>query len=63
MQNATIKLESRAERRRFLKNVAAGGAISAGLLATSLPSFGQEEGEDLIKGDVAILRFWRRWKS
>ncbi|MBV8093364.1 MAG: ferritin-like domain-containing protein [Acetobacteraceae bacterium] len=60
MQVPRTKNQNRAERRWFLKNVAVGGAtIGAGLLAGSLPGFGQEEqdGGTLNSGDVAILRF------
>ena len=50
-----------ANRRKFLKNgmVAAGAAtMSAGLLSTSLPAFGQDDDKaPITRGDIAILRF------
>jgi hypothetical protein len=58
MENATTKPESREERRWFLKNVAAGGAtVGAGLLASGLPAFGDDQNGSLTAGDVAILSF------
>ncbi len=59
MKDTTTQLKSGAERRWFLKNVAAGGAtVGAGLLASSLPAFsGDNQGGSPSKGDVAILRF------
>jgi hypothetical protein len=41
-----------------LKNVAAGGAtVGAGLLASGLPAFGDDQSGSLTAGDVAILSF------
>jgi len=61
MKNTATKLNSRAERRWFLKNVATCGAtVGAGLLASSLPAFGDSsstKGGRPTKGDVAILHF------
>jgi hypothetical protein len=57
LKNTATNPSSRAARRRFLKNVAAGGAtVGAGLLASRLPAFGQNGGSP-TKGDLAILRF------
>jgi Ferritin-like domain len=56
VKDPSAKLKGRAERRSFLKNVAAGGAtVGAGLLASSLTAFGGQSGSP-SKGDVAILR-------
>jgi hypothetical protein len=58
MKVLSNKLKSRAERRSFLKNVAAGGAtVGAGLLASRAPAFGADgRSGSPTKGDVAILR-------
>jgi hypothetical protein len=55
-QSKTVK--NRAERRSFLKNVVAGGAaVGAGLLASGLPAFADDETSgSLTNGDIAILR-------
>lgn len=55
-------IQKSANRRTFLKTgIAAGAAtMGAGLLSGGLSAFGQdgdEEGDDLTKGDIAILRF------
>jgi hypothetical protein len=59
MRDQATKLTSRAQRRSFLKSVAAGGAtVGAGLLASSLAAFGEDENRSpLTNGDIAILRF------
>jgi hypothetical protein len=51
-------VKNRAERRSFLTNVVAGGAaVGAGLLASGLPAFADDETSgSLTNGDIAILR-------
>lgn len=47
-------------RRSFLKNgvaVAGAATVGAGLLGGSTAAFGQDSGDSLTKGDVAVLRF------
>ncbi len=59
MQDQSQKLKDPGERRSFLKNFAAGGAmLSAGLVASSLPAFADDgQSSSLTNGDIAILRF------
>jgi hypothetical protein len=65
MKNSLEKAKRGADRRRFLKNglAAAGTAgLSSRLLASRLPLFAQDEGQDdgggpITKGDAAMLRF------
>jgi hypothetical protein len=45
----------RTQRRSLLKNVAAGGAMSAATFANILPVFGQDS-DPITQGDIAILR-------
>jgi hypothetical protein len=60
MKQLTEVLQSRANRRSFLKNgmVAGAATVGAGILGKSLPAIAQQStSSGITKGDVAILRF------